>query len=161
MSLDKAAFVERFGGVYEHSAWIAESCWAAGRLADTAEELSDIMSAVVDASETERQLALIRAHPDLAGRLAVAGRLTAASTDEQSSAGLDQCTPEEFDVLQRLNQAYKEKFNFPFVMAVRNSNRHEIIAACKARLRNSYATEFDQAIAEIHKIARLRLEQLF
>ena len=161
MTLDQDAFVQRYGGVYEHSPWVAQSSWAEGLKASTAAELSAIMSAIVDQAETSKRLALIRAHPDLAGRLAVAGELTAASTDEQASAGLDQCSPEEFATLQRLNQDYKKKFTFPFVMAVKNSNRHKIMAAFKERLENSYDTEFDKAIAEIHKIARLRLEQLF
>lgn len=161
MMLDEDAFVQRYGGVYEHSPWIAQASWAEGRQAATAAELSAVMSAVVNQAEKSKRLALIRAHPDLAGRLAIAGELTAASTDEQASAGLDQCSPEEFATLQRLNQDYKNKFTFPFVMAVKNSNRHKIMAACKKRLENSYDTEFDQAITEIHKIARLRLEQLF
>lgn len=161
MTLELEAFVQRFGGVYEHSPWVAESCWEHGRLAETAAALADIMAGVVDRAEADKRLMLIRAHPDLAGRLAVAGELTAASTDEQASAGLDQCSPEEFATLQRLNQAYKDKFSFPFVMAVKNSNRHEIMAACEKRLGNDYDTEFNQAIFEIHKIARLRLEQLF
>ena len=161
MSLNRETFVHRFGGVYEHSPWVAESCWEKGRLAETAAELAEIMSAVVNQAEISKRLTLIRAHPDLAGRLAVAGELTAASTDEQASAGLDQCSAEEFATLQRLNQAYKDKFSFPFVMAVKNSDRHKIMAAFEARLGNSYDTEFDQAIFEIHKIARLRLEQLF
>ena len=161
MTLDQETFVQRYGGVYEHSPWIAKTSWAKGRQAATAAELSAIMSAIVDQAEKSKRLALIRAHPDLAGRLAVAGELTAASTDEQASAGLDQCSPEEFATLQQLNQDYKNKFTFPFVMAVKNSNRHKIMAAFKTRLENSYDTEFDQAIAEIHKIARLRLEQLF
>ena len=161
MILDQEAFLQRYGGVYEHSPWIAQASWAKGREAATAAELSAIMSAVVNQAEKSKRLALIRAHPDLAGRLAVAGELTTASADEQASAGLDQCSPEEFTTLQRLNQDYKKKFSFPFVMAVKNSNRHKIMAACKKRLENDYDSEFDQAIAEIHQIARLRLEQLF
>ena len=105
-------------------------------------------------------MTLIRAHPDLAGRAAVVGELTKASTVEQSSAGIDQCSPEEFDRFQRLNERYKRKFLFPFVMAVRNSNRHSILAAFEDRLANDARTEFETAIAEIHKIARMRFEAL-
>ena len=161
MTLGKDVFVQRYGGVYEHSPWIAESSWLLGRSATTAAQLSAIMSQVVDQAEKNQRLALIRAHPDLAGRLAIAGELTAASSDEQASAGLDQCSSEEFAELQQLNQAYREKFSFPFVMAVKNSHRHKIIAAFKSRLENSYEEEFEHAIFEIHQIARLRLEQLF
>ena len=108
----------------------------------------------------ERKLALIRAHPDLAGKAAISGQLTEESTSEQSSAGIDQCSPEEFERFQELNSQYKEKFGFPFVMAVRDSHRHEILAAFKSRLANDSQTEFETAIREIHKIASLRLQEL-
>ena len=104
---------------------------------------------------------LIRAHPDLAGRIAVAGELTEDSASEQSSAGLDQCSDEEYEAFQSLNAAYVKKFSFPFVMAVRGCHRQEILAQFGARLHNSYEQEFGTALQEIHKIARLRLEQYF
>jgi OHCU decarboxylase len=106
----------------------------------------------------ERKLTLIRAHPDLAGKAAIAGDLTAESSEEQASAGIDQCTPEEYAEFQALNSRYKEKFGFPFVMAVRNSNRSDILRAFATRLENDTDTEFATAIAEIHQIARMRLE---
>ena len=90
----------------------------------------------------------------------MAGELTNESTDEQSSAGIDQCTPDEFARFQEMNDRYKRKFAFPFVMAVRNSNRLEILSAFEVRLQNSPEEEFETAIAEIHKIARLRLEAM-
>jgi OHCU decarboxylase len=105
-------------------------------------------------------LALIRAHPDLAGKAQVAGDLTVDSETEQTSAGLDRCTPDEVENFQTLNGQYKEKFGFPFVMAIRDSNRHEILAAFKSRLGNELQTEFETAISEIHKIAALRLQEL-
>jgi len=150
-------FIARYGGIYEHSPWVAEQ--AAELLADDA-DVDDIAAALadcVDNAAPETQLELIRAHPDLAGKAAVAGRLTAASTTEQSGAGLDRCTPDEYARFQALNRAYHDKFGFPFVMAVRGRKRAEILAAFEARLRNDYDEEFETALVEIHKIARLRL----
>ena len=103
---------------------------------------------------------MIRAHPDLAGKAQVAGELTEESTSEQTSAGLDQCSVKEYDRFQMLNTAYHEKFGFPFVMAVKNSSRDEILDAFSDRLENDPATEFETTLAEIHKIARLRLRSM-
>jgi OHCU decarboxylase len=103
---------------------------------------------------------LIRAHPDLAGKAQIAGELTADSTSEQASAGLDQCSIEEYERFQSLNEAYRDKFGFPFVMAVRNSSLAEILDAFGGRLENDPDVEFETALAEIHKIARLRLEAM-
>jgi OHCU decarboxylase len=151
-------FVSRYGGIYEHSPWVAERADAVldGAVVDM-ERLAEIMADCVDNAASEDQLTLICAHPDLAGKAQVAGELTAASTTEQASAGLDQCTSEEFDQFQSLNAAYKEKFAFPFVMAVRQSGRSEILQAFATRLINDYDAEFETALQEIHKIARLRL----
>ena len=153
-------FVERYGGIYEHSPWVAEE--AEGIAEDVAdiERLAAIMADCVDNASTERQLELIRAHPDLAGRAQIAGDLTPESTEEQASAGLDQCSADEYERFQSLNDAYWRKFEFPFVMAVRNSSRAEILDAFAARLDNEYDTEFETALAEIHKIAKLRLEAM-
>jgi OHCU decarboxylase len=155
-------FVERFGAVYEHSPWIARETWQRGLCGkhDTVEGLSAVLAATVAQADRGRLLALVRAHPDLAGRAAVRGELTAESTSEQAGAGINQCTADEFERFQRLNDAYKGKFGFPFVKAVKGSNRHEILAAFEERLRNDADTEFQQALAEINKIARLRLEIL-
>ena len=114
----------------------------------------------VDNAAVELQLELIRAHPDLAGKAQVAGELTEESATEQASAGISQCTPDEFEQFQTLNTQYKEKFDFPFVMAVRNSSRCEILNSFEHRLRNAYENEFEAALVEIHKIARLRLEAM-
>ena len=159
--ISQAEFVARYGGVYEHSAWIAEACWQPDKSFVCAEALATAMAAVVDAASPEQRLALIRAHPDLAGRIAIAGELTEDSTSEQSSAGLDHCSNQEFERFQQLHQAYVDKFAFPFVMAVRGSNREDILAAFSKRLENSYEQEFTTAIQQIHKIAHMRLEQLF
>jgi 2-oxo-4-hydroxy-4-carboxy-5-ureidoimidazoline decarboxylase len=156
-----SAFVARYGGVYEHSPWVAEQSFAAVSDNSGAAELAATFAACVDRTDSETKLALIRAHPDLAGRAAVRGELTGDSTDEQASAGINQCSPEEFRRFQEFNERYRKKFGFPFVMAVRNSNRHEILAAFERRLRNDRELEFAQAIGEIHKIARMRLESLF
>lgn len=154
------AFVDRFGGIYEHSPWVAERAASVLEDSATTEQLASVMADCVDNASVEQQLALIRAHPDLAGRAQIAGELTAESTEEQASAGLDHCSPEEYEQFQSLNTAYKEKFGFPFVMAVRGSNRAEILAAFERRLQHDYATEFETALTEIHKIARLRLEAM-
>jgi len=118
------------------------------------------MADCVDNASTEWQLALIRAHPDLAGKAQIAGELTKDSTTEQSSAGLDQCSTEEYERFQTLNHDYQEKFGFPFVMAVRDSTRTEILAAFENRLENDPDTEFETALSEIHKIAALRLSAM-
>ena len=151
-------FVTRYGGIYEHSPWVAEAAAAKVSAADDVERIAAVMAECVDTAPDERQLELIRAHPDLAGRAQVAGELTADSSSEQASAGLDQCTPGEFDRFQELNRRYHEKFGFPFVLAVRGRGRAEILACFEKRLGNDSATEFKTAIAEIHKIARLRLQ---
>lgn len=153
-------FVTKYGGIYEHSPWVAaESEAIVGDSTDIA-VIAAVMADCVDNASEERQLALIRAHPDLAGKAQVAGELTADSTSEQASAGLDQCTPEEYQRFQDLNSAYQDKFGFPFVMAVRDSSRAEILATFEQRLGNDHASEFETALQEIHQIARLRLEAM-
>jgi len=159
MRPDRDEFVSHFGGIYEHSSWVASETFDSTNDLSV-EELAKLFADCVDAAPYERRLALICAHPDLAGKAAVAGELTFESTAEQQSAGIDQCTAEEFEQFQALNERYKDKFGFPFVMAVRDSNRHEILAAFEARIGNDPDTEFETAISEIHKIARLRLEAM-
>ncbi len=158
--MDTHDFIARYGGIYEHSPWVAER--AAALDVDTSDvaRLAELMADIVDNAASEQQLELIRAHPDLAGKAQVAGELTAESTVEQASAGLDQCTPQEFERFQALNAAYHDKFGFPFVMAVRDSSRGDILEAFAARLGNDYELEFETALVEIHKIARLRLEAM-
>lgn len=150
-------FVERYGAIYENSPWVAQEAEAIAGFPVDMERLASIMADCVDNASNERQLDLIRAHPDLAGRAQLAGELTPDSTAEQASAGLDQCTAEDYARFQALNEAYWKKFDFPFVMAVRGSSRAEILAAFERRLGNNHALEFETALAEIHKIARLRL----
>jgi OHCU decarboxylase len=161
-ALDRAAFVDLYGRVYEHSPWIAERLWSTGLNAghDTVDGLHQALAAIVDAAPRDRQMALLNAHPDLAGRLAVRGELTSESTSEQASAGLDKCTPAEFQRLTALNEAYKRKFPFPFIMAVKGRSRAEILEAFERRIHHSEAVEFGTALAEVHKIALLRLHDL-
>ncbi len=153
-------FIARFGGIYEHSPWVAELTAQVAAGLDDMGRLAELMADCVDNADTDQQLALIRAHPDLAEKARIAGELTADSAEEQASAGLDQCSKVEYEKFQALNEAYKAKFGFPFVMAVRGSNCKEILEAFSARLQNAYDEEFETALTEIHKIARLRLEAM-
>jgi 2-oxo-4-hydroxy-4-carboxy-5-ureidoimidazoline decarboxylase len=156
--LSHAQFVARFGPVYEASPWVAEGVWPAveaGGLDDPA-ALVAAMRAEVDAAPREMKLALIRAHPELASRT----RMAEASVKEQSGAGLDQCSAEEFTEFQRLNGAYNARFGFPFIVAVKGLTRADILAAFAARLANDPDTEFATAIAQIHRIAGFRLADL-
>ena len=152
-----AEFVARYGAIYEHSPWVAEEAAAVLNGICDRERIAAVMADCVDNASREQQLELIRAHPDLAGKAQIAGELTADSTSEQASAGLDRCSAEEYERFQSLNAAYRDKFGFPFVMAVRDSSRQEILAAFEERLGNDEEIEFEMALQEIHKIARLRL----
>lgn len=154
---EKGVFVARFGGVYEHSLWVAEVVYGRPGI-DTLEGLQAAMRAVVDAADNGRKLALLRAHPELACRQA--DSLTVESASEQRGAGLDRCTPGEFAEFQRLNAAYREKFGFPFIIAVKGLDRQAILAAFRARLENDRDTELRTALEQVHRIARFRLEAL-
>ena len=159
--MDTAKFIDRYAGIYEHSPWVAEQ--VADLVSDAGldtDALARLMADVVDNAAEEQQLALIRAHPDLAERAQVVDELTPDSKAEQMSAGLHMCSKVEYERFQALNEAYKAKFGFPFVMAVRGSNCDEILGEFSRRLRNDYDVEFESALAEIHKIARFRLEAL-
>jgi OHCU decarboxylase len=155
-------FIEKFGGVYEHFPGIAERVFGNGLTpaTDTPEGLADAMARVAASLDKPAKLLLIRNHPDLAGRSAIAGELTQSSKSEQAGAGLDRCTPEEYRRFQEFNDTYKAKFSFPFVLAVADKTRGEILTAFESRLRNDRDTEFRTALSEIDKIARLRLEAM-
>lgn len=155
-ALDRDAFVRALDGIFEHSPWVADAAWTARPFA-TREALLAALVAAMRAAPASSQLALIRAHPELAGRAAVRGTLTAESRGEQAGAGLDACSPEEFERLQELNADYANKFGFPFILAVRGSTRAEIIARFGERLAHSPAAEFDEALTQIARIAALRL----
>ncbi|WP_416137856.1 2-oxo-4-hydroxy-4-carboxy-5-ureidoimidazoline decarboxylase [Halomonas sp. HK25] len=158
--LDKAAFLAGYGDIYEHSPWVAELAWEQGLDSrhDRPEALAERMGTVLDAASPEHQLEVIRAHPDLAGKAALAGSLTDDSTREQAGAGLDQCSPEELARFERLNDAYQAKFGFPFVMAVKGSNRFAILDAFEVRLENDPAKERRTAVEQINRIALFRLK---
>lgn len=160
--MPRGLFVERFGGVYEHSPWIAEGAYDAGLTAaeDTAAGLNAALAAVLRAAAPERQMGVIRAHPDLAGKLAEAKMLTADSTAEQASAGLDRLTPEEKARFTALNDAYLARFGFVFIMAIRGRTKAEIIAGFERRLAHDRDTEIAEALTQIERIALLRLEQM-
>ncbi|MGM0834455.1 2-oxo-4-hydroxy-4-carboxy-5-ureidoimidazoline decarboxylase [Halomonas qaidamensis] len=153
------AFLEHYGDIFEHSPWVAETAWKQGFTDqhDDPDVLADCMGNVLKRADIDQQIAVIRAHPDLAGKAALAGELTQDSTREQAGAGLDQCSSEEFERFQRLNQAYQEKFGFPFVIAVKGLDRHAILYAFEKRLENDAAAERRTAIEQIIQIARFRL----
>lgn len=161
-TLTREQFVSRFGGVYEHSPWITQAVWDAG-LTPAHNSCAGLASAMADvlagASEAQK-LALIRAHPDLAGKAALAGALTQASTSEQAGAGLDQCSARELARFHKLNNAYKERFGFPFIFAVRGVGRDAILAAFETRIANDRETELATALEQINRIAQFRLQDL-
>ena len=155
-NLSRDAFVAALGPLFEGSPWIAEATWPARPFASVG-QLHQALCATMYAAPIERQVALIQAHPDLAGKAAIAGDLTAESTREQSSAGLNRLTPEQFAAFTRLNRAYYETFGFPFVICAREHNADSILDQFAARLGHPHDQEIATALGEIAKIARLRL----
>jgi 2-oxo-4-hydroxy-4-carboxy-5-ureidoimidazoline decarboxylase len=153
---DRDAFVGALGHLFEHSPWVAEETFGRRPFASL-DDLHGALCATMRAAAPERQLTLVRAHPDLAGRLARAGKLTASSTGEQAAAGLDRLTPSEMAEISRLNDAYKARFGFPFVICARLNAKDAILAAMRSRLGNTPDAELSTALGEIAKIARLRL----
>jgi len=163
-SCDSATFVEQLRGIYEHSPWIPERA-AAQRPFANVTQLKRALEAVVSAATLDEQLGLIRAHPELAGKAAVAGQLTAESTNEQARSGLHLCSAEEFATLHRLNADYNAKFGFPFILAVKGPDgngltRQRIIATFSRRLKNQRADEIAECLRQIKRIAELRLNDL-
>jgi len=156
--IGRERFLALYGGVYEHSPHFAESVWpqATDGALDTVEGLAGALKAAVDAAGRGAQLALIRAHPDLAGRV----KLSPDSASEQAGAGLDHCSAAELEEFLALNARYRGKFGFPFIKAVRGFNRTQILEEFRRRVDNDPAAEFATALGEIHKIARLRLTDL-
>lgn len=155
--LGAAEFAAAFGGIFEHSPWVADRARAA-RPFKSLDDLHGAMRLVVQASSEAEKLALIRAHPDLAGKAARAGAMTASSVAEQASAGLDRMSEDEFERFHRLNDAYRRRFGFPFIICVRKHTKESILAAYDRRLKNDQTAETTAALAEIFDIARLRLE---
>ncbi len=158
----KADFVARYGGIYEHSDWIADRAQGLelGPAHDTTAGVASALARVFRSATTEERLKVLRAHPDLAGKLAAARRLTTDSTAEQASAGLDALTDTERDTFQKANAAYVAKFGFPFIIAVRDHTKDSILRAFEVRLQNTVEAEFATACAQVERIARLRLNAL-
>lgn len=158
-AMDEDAFVDALRGVFEHSPWVARAAYAA-RPFGSVDDLHAALETAMRAAQRERQVALIRAHPELAGREAAAGELTAESAGEQTRAGLDRLSGDEVRTLRELNGAYRERFGFPFVVCVREHTKDSILAWGAQRLEHSTGEEVAIALGEIAKIARLRLADL-
>ncbi len=160
--MTRARFVERFGGIFEHSAWIAERAWALelGPAHDSAVGLHNALARMFRSAAPAERLAVLRAHPDLAGKLAAAKRLTPESTAEQASAALDALTDDERATFERLNNDYVAKHGFPFLIAVRDNTKDSILRAFHARIANDTDTEFTTACRQVERIAELRLKDI-
>jgi len=154
VTADREAFVATYGPLFEHSPWVAEDAYEHGPYEDRQALYDGLVAAMYAASE-DRQIALVRAHPELAGKVA-----TVDSEREQSSAGLDRLERDEYETLVSANAAYREKFGFPFVICVRDHDKASILEAAQARVRNDPAPELRTALAEIARIAHHRLEAL-
>mmetsp|Transcript_6203 Transcript_6203/g.17983 ORF Transcript_6203/g.17983 Transcript_6203/m.17983 type:complete len:301 (-) Transcript_6203:11-913(-) len=158
-TIPSSEFIAALGGCYEKSPWVAERAHAAAPFASLAALASALREAVDGATDAER-LALLRSHPDLAGKAALAGELTSESTAEQCHAGLSSLSADELARFTKLNEAYTARFGFPFILAVRNANKATIFAAFERRVTNSAAAELAEAVAQVHKIAWMRLNEL-
>jgi 2-oxo-4-hydroxy-4-carboxy-5-ureidoimidazoline decarboxylase len=158
--LDRARFVERLGGVFEHSPWVAEGAWARRPFASV-EALHEAMMTVVREAPQERQLALVRAHPELAGAEAKAGTLTADSSTEQGRLGFTGLSREELDRIAELNRAYRQRFGFPCIVALRlHGTRESVIAEMERRLMNDRQAELHNALEQVGHITRGRLDRI-
>jgi 2-oxo-4-hydroxy-4-carboxy-5-ureidoimidazoline decarboxylase len=155
-SMNQTGFTTALGFAFELSPWVVERAWSERPFASV-EAMHEAMMAVLEAATTADKLALIRAHPELASKAAIAKELTAESNAEQASAGLDRLTPEEFARFHDLNAAYRERFGFPFIICVRLNDKASILAAMHARLSNDEAAEIAEAITQIGLISKLRL----
>jgi OHCU decarboxylase len=155
-ALDRAAFVALLGPAFEAAPWVAEDVFER-RPYVSLDDLDAKLRATVAAAPADRRLALVRAHPDLAGRAAIAGDLGSHSTREQAAAGLDRLTPAEYERFQELNAAYRERFGFPFVICAREHDKDSILAAFEQRLAADPADELDTALDQVVRIARLRI----
>ena len=160
--MDRDTFVAEFGGIFEHSPWIAEGAHALelGTYSDSAAGVHNALARVFRSASEEQRLSVLTAHPDLAGKLAAAGRLTAESTAEQAGAGLDMLTDEERETFQRLNSDYIDRHGFPFIIAVKDNTKASILEAFHRRIGNDRATEFAEACRQVERIAYLRLKDM-
>ena len=157
--MDESTFVSVFGSVFEHSPWVAEAAWQL-RPFTSLDALHLAMNSIVHAAGQRRQMTLIKAHPELAGRLARSGQLTAESRSEQAQAGLTSLPDDLTKQMLELNSSYQKKFGFPFIICARLNNVATILQAMEDRLTNDSETEFKTALQEISKIARLRLADM-
>ena len=158
-AMDRAAFVQKFGGIFENSPWVAEKAWEKRPFASL-DAMHAAMVDVVKYAAAPMQLALLQSHPDLAGKEAQAGTMTASSVAEQASAGLNALTHEEMVQISDLNAAYRNKFGFPFIIAVRMHTKEGILFEFNRRLRNETQTEFGNDLQNVYIITRLRLNKL-
>jgi 2-oxo-4-hydroxy-4-carboxy-5-ureidoimidazoline decarboxylase len=158
-AMDRAAFVQKFGGIFENSPWVAEKAWDRRPFASL-DDMHAAMVAVAKNAPAAMQLALLQAHPDLAGKEAQAGTMTASSVAEQASAGLNALSQAEMTELSGLNAAYKTKFGFPFIIAVRMHTKEGIFFEFKRRLQNETQAEFANDLQNVYIITRLRLNKL-
>jgi 2-oxo-4-hydroxy-4-carboxy-5-ureidoimidazoline decarboxylase len=158
-NMDHESFILHFGSIYEHSPWVAQGAWSC-RPFGSVDALHAAMDSVMFAAPSATQMKLIRAHPELAGRLARLDQLTEASRSEQSQAGLDRLNQDQIAKMNQLNAKYLNKFRFPFIICARLNDADSIVSAMRTRLRNDPAEEFQTALGEISKIAKLRLADL-
>lgn len=158
--LPPAQFIQTLAGIFEHSPWVAAHV-VDQRPFPTVPALHHAMVSAVKNAGEAAQLALIRAHPELAGKAAMRGELTEDSTREQQGAGLHLCSPDEFAQIQTMNTHYREKFGFPFIIAVRDHTRQSVIAALTRRCNHTLQTEQQECLQQIYRIAQLRLASLF
>lgn len=158
-SLDQERFVMALGSLFEGPPWIVRQAWHA-RPFDSLTDLHQALFAIMYHAKVEQQVALIKAHPDLVGRAALAGTLTPESTNEQASVGLDRLSTEEIAIFTRLNQAYYDRFGFPFVICVRENKKESILAGFATRLQHSQSREIETALDEIAKICWFRLRDM-
>ena len=161
--MDEETFIRTYGGVFEHSPWVAGDAWKLelGPAHDSAKGLHGALTRAFRAAPAPRRLEVLDAHPDLAGRLAAAKRLTVESTSEQASAGLDALSDEERAAFTKLNEDYTLKHGFPFIIAVRDHDKPSILASFERRLQNTSEAEFEEACRQVERIAELRLEDMF
>ena len=159
--INKDKIIDILGSVYEHSSWVPERLISFDiKIIKNSDELFIKMKSIVECASDKEKLKLLCAHPELGNKLQKLNNLTDFSKLEQKSAGLDQCSDEEFKTLTRLNKEYRVKFNFPFIIAVKGLTKANIIDEMKKRVKNSYNQEFNTALKEVHKIAKIRLDDI-
>jgi len=159
--INKDKIIDILGSVYEHSSWVPERLISFDiKIIKNSDELFIKMKSIVECASDKEKLKLLCAHPELGNKLQKLNNLTDFSKLEQKSAGLDQCSDEEFDSLTRLNKEYRLKFDFPFIIAVKGLTKVNIIDEMKKRVENSYIQEFNTALKEVHKIAKIRLDDI-